>query len=95
MLLNSASVNSLAPSSNKAVAEGGVSFYLEHFVSARIVKMTYGTHVSVLYRSTDPEHVARSHKKEFPPSGVVMVPDAFCSMLTKECWYSKLCRSRF
>ncbi|EIW54761.1 uncharacterized protein TRAVEDRAFT_50899 [Trametes versicolor FP-101664 SS1] len=28
---------------NKAVAEGGVSFYLERFVSARIVKMTYGT----------------------------------------------------
>ncbi|KAI0367126.1 hypothetical protein BV20DRAFT_1055106 [Pilatotrama ljubarskyi] len=68
---------------NKAVAEGGVSFYLEHFVSARIIKMTYGTVINIDYDRRDPEHVARSFGKIVRPSGRVVIPDAFSSILTK------------
>ncbi|KAL1941029.1 hypothetical protein VTO73DRAFT_7665 [Trametes versicolor] len=68
---------------SKAVAEGGVSFYLEHFVSARIIKMTYGTVINTSYDSTDAEHIARNYKKIVRPSGRVVVPDFFSSILTK------------
>lgn len=69
--------------SNKAVAEGGVSFYLEHFVSARIIKVTYGTVINTSYDPSDPEHVARNWKKIVRPSGRVVVPEFFSSILTK------------
>ncbi|OJT02592.1 Heat shock 70 kDa protein 12B [Trametes pubescens] len=73
---------------NKAVAEGGVSFYLEHFVSARIIKMTYGSRVNASYDRTDPEHIARSSRKIVRPSGRIVIPGAFIAMLSKElCGY--------
>ncbi|KAI0668093.1 hypothetical protein C8Q78DRAFT_1081495 [Trametes maxima] len=68
---------------NKAVAEGGVSFYLEHFVSARVIKVTYGTVVNIDYDVRDPEHVVRSAHKIVRPSGRVVIPDSFSSILTK------------
>ncbi|KAI0656113.1 hypothetical protein C8Q70DRAFT_391425 [Cubamyces menziesii] len=68
---------------NKAVAEGGVSFYLEHFVSARIIKMTYGTIIGTELNLMDPEHRARMHKRLVRPSGRIMLPDYFSAILTK------------
>ncbi|KAI0350808.1 hypothetical protein OH77DRAFT_1412306 [Trametes cingulata] len=68
---------------NKAVAEGGVSFYLEHFVAARIIKLTYGTAINIDFDRSDSEHIARSFRKIVRPSGRVVVPDAFSSILTK------------
>ncbi|KAI0628133.1 hypothetical protein C8Q77DRAFT_1162430 [Trametes polyzona] len=68
---------------NKAVAEGGVSFYLEHFVSARVMKMSYGTIINTSYDPTDPDHVARSWKKIVRPSGRIVVPDFFSPILAK------------
>ena len=68
---------------NKAVAEGGVSFYLEHFVSARIMKMTYGTIIGTEFNLPDPEHKARMHKRIVRPSGRIMLPDYFSAILTK------------
>ncbi|KAI8977711.1 hypothetical protein BD414DRAFT_538976 [Trametes punicea] len=68
---------------NKAVAEGGVSFYLEHFVSARIIKVTYGVIVGAEFDPRDPEHRARIHKKVIRPSGRAIIPDSFSPILTK------------
>ncbi|KAI0773051.1 hypothetical protein BD413DRAFT_656213 [Trametes elegans] len=68
---------------SKAVAEGGVSFYLEHFVSARVIKLTYGTVVNIDYDSRDPDHVSRSFGKIVRPSGRVVIPDSFSAILTK------------
>lgn len=44
---------------NKAVADGAVSFYLDHFVSARISKMAYGINCSVPFDPTNKEHQNR------------------------------------
>ncbi|KAH9847715.1 hypothetical protein C2E23DRAFT_484151 [Lenzites betulinus] len=66
---------------NKAVAEGGVSFYLEHFVAVRVIKMTYGTVINTSYDVNDGEHVARSWKMIVRPSGRVVIPDYFSPIL--------------
>ncbi|THU88822.1 hypothetical protein K435DRAFT_830475 [Dendrothele bispora CBS 962.96] len=47
--------------SNKAVADGALSFYLDHFVTSRIARWCYGTMVDVPFDASDPEHVLRKH----------------------------------
>ena len=68
---------------SKAVANGAVSFYLQHFVSARVMKMTYGTEVNVEYRSSNPEHYARRHSIVVRPSGRSVLRHAYSSILKK------------
>lgn len=69
--------------SNKAVAEGAVSFYLDHFVSARIARFTYGTTYSDVFNPGDTEHIARGHKAYIDCAGHKLVPGAFGSILRK------------
>ncbi|KAI0704715.1 hypothetical protein C8Q76DRAFT_631269 [Earliella scabrosa] len=69
--------------SNKAVAHGAVSFYLEHFVSARVMRMTYGIEVVVDYDADDAEHRARRGSLFVRPSGRTMVRGAYSSILRK------------
>ncbi|KAJ3514774.1 hypothetical protein NLJ89_g2173 [Agrocybe chaxingu] len=47
---------------NKAVADGAVSFYIDHFVTARVAKFSYGTCANPVYISSNPEHAARKNK---------------------------------
>ncbi len=68
---------------NKAVANGAVYFFLEHYVSARVMKMTYGTDINVTYEADNPEHKARSHLKIVRPSGRVALNDAFSTIIQK------------
>ncbi|KAH9940117.1 uncharacterized protein BXZ73DRAFT_99114 [Epithele typhae] len=68
---------------NKAVANGAVCFFLEHFVSARVMKMTYGIKVVVDYDPADPEHLQRAANTYMRQSGRVVVRDAFSSILKK------------
>ncbi|KAI0326492.1 hypothetical protein GY45DRAFT_1381037 [Cubamyces sp. BRFM 1775] len=68
---------------SKAVAEGAVSFYLDHFVSARVARVTYGLEVCARYDMGNPEHVARRHQRFTLPSGRVRLPDGFSAILTK------------
>ena len=42
------------------MADGGVSYCVDHHVTARAAKDTFGLKVSVLYDPTDREHVQRS-----------------------------------
>lgn len=76
--------------SNKAVAVGAISFYLDHSVTGRIAKFTIGLPYNVYYRSEDPEHVKREHKTYLDAAGVKLVKDAFKTMLSRvrhqACW---------
>ena len=69
--------------SNKAVAVGAVSFYVDHFVTGRISKFTYGISRHTPYQSTDPEHIRRRHKIYLNPEGEQLLPDCFSAMLSR------------
>ena len=45
--------------SNKAVADGAVSYYIDHFVQTRVSKLTYGTMNGINYDARNPEHRKR------------------------------------
>lgn len=68
---------------NKAVAEGAVSFFLQHFVSVRVARLTYGTICACEYDGDDPEHRIRRGRVFVKPSGRQCVPDAFAVILSK------------
>ncbi|KAJ3489527.1 hypothetical protein NLI96_g2044 [Meripilus lineatus] len=68
---------------NKAVAEGAISFYIEHFVTARIARVTYGSDHVVEFNPTDPEHVIRRARAHTKPSGQIVIPEAFSVLLSK------------
>ena len=46
-------------SSYKAVSDGAISFYIDHFVRNRVLKMAYGDLCYIPYDSSDSEHVRR------------------------------------
>ncbi|KAL6306646.1 hypothetical protein BKA93DRAFT_133315 [Sparassis latifolia] len=83
--LQETSMNLFRPDShtNKAVAEGAVSFYLEHFVSVRVARVTYGTEYLVHYDENDEEHYQRRANVMKRPSGYLALPDAFWSLIQK------------
>jgi hypothetical protein len=49
----------LTSRSNKAVSDGAISFFLDHYVRTRVAKVAYGTKISVPYNEHDQEHVKR------------------------------------
>ncbi|KAJ3535906.1 hypothetical protein NMY22_g6268 [Coprinellus aureogranulatus] len=49
---------------NKAVSNGAVSFYLDHAVTSRVSRHTYGLRGYDFYNSTDPEHRKRGRLVE-------------------------------
>jgi len=68
---------------NKAVADGAVSFYLDHVVSSRMARFTYGISILVSYDSSRAEHRRRCHTAVTLPSGRICIPDAFSTILSK------------
>lgn len=46
--------------STKAVADGSMSFFLNHFVRTRVSKLAYGMAIQVQYNPSDPEHMLRA-----------------------------------
>ncbi|KAF8629982.1 hypothetical protein AX15_003171 [Amanita polypyramis BW_CC] len=68
---------------NKAVADGAVSFYLDHFVSVRVASFTYGIECLTAFDQSDPDHLSRSNKAIFRPSGRIVLPDYFDVILKK------------
>ncbi|KAF9649037.1 hypothetical protein BDM02DRAFT_3095383 [Thelephora ganbajun] len=69
---------------NKAVAIGAVSYYVDHFVTGRISKFTYGVPCNILYNSSNPEHARRAHKLFVDAMGERCVPGHFDTMLSRE-----------
>jgi hypothetical protein len=65
------------PCRNKAVSDGAISFYLDHYVRTRIAKVTYGSKVTVPYDDSNPEHVKRATLKFIDADGTPMLPHGF------------------
>lgn len=70
---------------NKAVADGAVSFYLDHFVSARISKMAYGINCSVPFDPTNKEHQNRLSSVFTSLTGEKKLSGVFSVILQKVC----------
>ncbi|KAF8959248.1 hypothetical protein BDZ97DRAFT_1402193 [Flammula alnicola] len=68
---------------NKAVSDGALSFYLDHFVRTRISKATYGSICSVQYDPNDKEHQKRLLAKFVDISGETRVRGMFSVILPK------------
>ncbi|KAF9047815.1 hypothetical protein BJ165DRAFT_1344346 [Panaeolus papilionaceus] len=69
---------------NKAVANGAISFYLDHLVSTRIAKFDYGTQACVAFRPDDPDHQQRSKNTFVGASGRTWIKGLFSSILPKD-----------
>jgi len=83
--LLSAGVNLSRPDGhiNKAVADGAVSFYLDHLVSSRTARATYGVEVVVTYDSSKPDHRKRQDRSYVDFTGVTCLSGAFTAILLK------------
>ncbi|PFH48903.1 hypothetical protein AMATHDRAFT_5374 [Amanita thiersii Skay4041] len=68
---------------NKAVAEGAVSYHIDHFVSSRMAKYSYGIECCPLYNPSNPEHRSRQHRTFVVPSGERWVNGGFSTILAK------------
>ncbi|KAG7091390.1 hypothetical protein E1B28_010428 [Marasmius oreades] len=68
---------------NKAVADGAVSFFLDHMVSARVSRFTYGIECNVPYQPSKADHKKRSHTIFVKPSGKTALPGHFSTILPK------------
>ncbi|KIL64021.1 hypothetical protein M378DRAFT_163735 [Amanita muscaria Koide BX008] len=68
---------------NKVVADGAVSFYIDHHVDKRIARYTYGNPCSYIYNPADPEHSKRSSQKYTSPSNKQYIRGAFDVILAK------------
>ena len=64
------------------MADGGVAFYLERFVSHRVLKYTYGTDVAIPFLPFLPEHKERANLVKMGPQGPMLI-DAFSVILKK------------
>ncbi|KAF7309116.1 hypothetical protein MKEN_01113700 [Mycena kentingensis (nom. inval.)] len=75
----------LRPSSrgNKAVSDGAVSFYLDHLVSSRVAKDTYGKATCDSYDALDPQHQARTSSLFMNAAGAMLVPNVFTAILQR------------
>jgi len=69
---------------NKAVAEGAVIFRLDHSVSSRVARYTYGTTCSVPFNSSLADHLARVDTSHEDLSGDIVIPMGFSSILAKD-----------
>ncbi|KAJ3918140.1 hypothetical protein F5877DRAFT_90847 [Lentinula edodes] len=68
---------------NKAVADGALSYYLDHFVSVRVARFTYGTDCVRAYDPYDLEHMRRRATMITAPSGRKVIPNVFSAIVTK------------
>lgn len=68
---------------NKAVSDGAISFYLDHFVQSRVSKITYGVFCSTLYDPNKADHLERSSTISIFPSGRKYISSGFDVILPK------------
>lgn len=70
-------------SSNKAVSDGAISFYLDHFVRTRVSKVTYGNFCHIPFEPYQPDHQQRVKNTFMSVSGSRRISDAFDVILAK------------
>lgn len=68
---------------NKAVSDGAISFYLDHHVTTRVSKFTYGQFRTAFYEPKNLDHLQRKEKTYTCASGETLVPDFFAVILPK------------
>ncbi|TFK63665.1 hypothetical protein BDN72DRAFT_902219 [Pluteus cervinus] len=68
---------------NKAVADGATSFYIDHFVSTRIAKFHYGIRTKVRYNASQKDHVARRGESYIDVDGKTRISGGFDIILPK------------
>ncbi|KAF8625644.1 hypothetical protein AX15_005275 [Amanita polypyramis BW_CC] len=68
---------------NKAVAEGAISFTIDHSVTSRVSRYTYGIEFCPFFDSRDPDHTSREHTCTTRPSGARVLPGGFSRILLK------------
>jgi hypothetical protein len=71
--------------SNKAVADGAVLSYIDPLVSSRTSRYTYGIKCRRRYSPSLADHQERGHTQLVSPSGAIVLPNAFQSILMKVC----------
>jgi len=69
--------------SNKAVADGAVSYNIDHLITARVAKLTYGISCTPTFDSKQADHVSRENTKYHDLDGSYHVPNGFSSILKK------------
>ncbi|KAI0315438.1 hypothetical protein OF83DRAFT_1062097 [Amylostereum chailletii] len=67
----------------KAVAEGAVSFHIDHFVSTRAAQFTYGVEATGEYDPRNKSHVRRKHDTFLSPNGTRYIRRVFEPLLVK------------
>jgi len=75
---------------SKAVSDGAISFYLDHFVRTRVSKITYGSFCGILYDPNLSDHRSRSQKVYTSVSGNTRIGDSFDIILPKNTQVSEL-----
>ncbi|KAJ7178302.1 hypothetical protein C8R46DRAFT_1076300 [Mycena filopes] len=68
---------------NKAVADGAVSFYIDHHVSVRVAKATYGLEISESYNPNNREHISRRDQCYRAADKKLLVPRRFSTILNR------------
>ncbi|KIY64372.1 hypothetical protein CYLTODRAFT_102547 [Cylindrobasidium torrendii FP15055 ss-10] len=68
---------------NKAVADGAVSYYLDHVVNVRTAKFSYGIEVAIDYVPSLTEHKLRQHLIYTGVSGRRLIPGAYSEILAR------------
>lgn len=69
--------------SNKAVSDGAISFFLDHFVKTRVSRVTVGCFADPIYDPKDPEHVKREKSTHIAQDGEKRVRGHFYVILSK------------
>lgn len=69
--------------SNKAVSDGAISFYLDHFVRTRVSKVTYGNFCHIPFEPSQSDHQQRIRNTFISVSGSKRISDAFDVILPK------------
>jgi hypothetical protein len=82
--------------SNRAVAEGSVSFFLENHVHFRIARFTYGVKCTREFEHNRVDHERRRGSALVNPSGIPVLPNGYQMILKKVSVYScEYCDSWF
>ncbi|KAH8800523.1 hypothetical protein DL96DRAFT_1824045 [Flagelloscypha sp. PMI_526] len=68
---------------NKAVSDGAIGYHIDHQVSVRVARATYGVRISQYFNSQLSSHQRRLHKAYTDSAGDRMVPDGFALILRK------------
>lgn len=68
---------------NKAVADGAVSYHIDHLVTNRIARYSYGVGATYPYNASNPEHTARPDLVYTEIDGSQCIAGYFSTILSK------------